>query len=148
MRLPFNRIIRKVTKYRLGYNVQRGMTSIPLILCGPTTCSSSDYPGHWTTPVVLFVYMALATFLALMNSEIVISANIYVLTNGISSSNRVRHCPRVHVHSERDYTTSAILVSCPDILEIPSPGFLASDSPRWGYSLSERIHRGIQCYFS
>ncbi|KAF8881376.1 hypothetical protein CPB85DRAFT_421177 [Mucidula mucida] len=49
MRLPFNRIIRKVTKYRLGYNVQR------------------DYPGHWTTPVVLFVYMALATFLALMN---------------------------------------------------------------------------------
>ncbi|KAF9013717.1 hypothetical protein BDZ89DRAFT_1142500 [Hymenopellis radicata] len=49
MRLPLNRIIRKVTGYRLGYNVQR------------------DYPGRWTTPVVIVVYVMLAVLLALMN---------------------------------------------------------------------------------
>ncbi|KAF9019483.1 hypothetical protein BDZ89DRAFT_1072976 [Hymenopellis radicata] len=54
MRLPLNRILRKITRYRLGYNVQR------------------DYPGRWTTLVVIVVYMALAVFLALMNSEILI----------------------------------------------------------------------------
>ncbi|KAF9013713.1 hypothetical protein BDZ89DRAFT_1142497 [Hymenopellis radicata] len=49
MRLPLNRILRKITGFRLGYNVQR------------------DYPGRWTTPVVIVVYMMLAVFLALMN---------------------------------------------------------------------------------
>ncbi|KAF9008582.1 hypothetical protein BDZ89DRAFT_1078930 [Hymenopellis radicata] len=51
MRLPLNRILRKITRYR--FRIQH-------------------YPGRWTTLVVIVVYMALAVFLALMNSEILI----------------------------------------------------------------------------